>query len=194
MQFMNEVWINICFIASLHPSHAFFVYCSCRFSCISTNYSIIPVCVLATSGYVWMDTNSWLIAKAKAHYTTQRRSGGEEVQLLLTLDIGTGWGWVFSVTLRPRFKPGKGPPPTGTNWTGGWVGPTAGLDTEARGKILSPLPGIESRSPGRPASSQTELPGSPLANKFTKAHKMRNMLLIRNLSMVNFVSVSFQIT
>jgi hypothetical protein len=27
--------------------------------------------------------------------------------------------------------------------------------TEARGKILSPLPGIEPRSPGRPARSQT---------------------------------------
>jgi hypothetical protein len=35
------------------------------------------------------------------------------------------------------------------------VGPRAGLDTEARGKIISPLPGIESRSPGRPARSQT---------------------------------------
>jgi hypothetical protein len=36
--------------------------------------------------------------------------------------------------------------------------------TQARGKILSPLPGIEPRSPGRPAHSQTlhwlELPGS----------------------------------
>jgi hypothetical protein len=35
------------------------------------------------------------------------------------------------------------------------VGPRAGLDTEARGKILSPLPGIEPRSPGRPDRSQT---------------------------------------
>jgi hypothetical protein len=45
----------------------------------------------------------------------------------------------------------KGPPRT--HCTGGWVGPKAGLDTEARGKILSPLPGIG--SPGRPAHSQT---------------------------------------
>jgi hypothetical protein len=43
----------------------------------------------------------------------------------------------------------------GTHCTGGWVGPRAGLDTEARRKILSPLPGIEPRSPGRPSSSQT---------------------------------------
>jgi hypothetical protein len=35
------------------------------------------------------------------------------------------------------------------------VGPRAGVDTEARGKILSPMPGIEPRSPGRPARSQT---------------------------------------
>jgi hypothetical protein len=43
------------------------------------------------------------------------------------------------------------------------VGPRAGLDTEARGKILSPLPGIEPRLPGRPTRSHrllTELPGS----------------------------------
>jgi hypothetical protein len=29
---------------------------------------------------------------------------------------------------------------TYTHCTGGWVGPRAGLDTEATGKILSPLP------------------------------------------------------
>jgi hypothetical protein len=42
------------------------------------------------------------------------------------------------------------------------VGPRAGLDTEARGKILSPLPGIKPQSPGHPVHSQdtilTELP------------------------------------
>jgi hypothetical protein len=59
--------------------------------------------------------------------------------------LGTRWGWVVSVTPRPRFlPPGKGPP--GTHWTGGWVGPRAGLDTEARGEILSPFPGMEPRS------------------------------------------------
>jgi hypothetical protein len=30
------------------------------------------------------------------------------------------------------FTPGEGTP--GTHWTGGWMGPRAGLDTEARGK------------------------------------------------------------
>jgi hypothetical protein len=43
----------------------------------------------------------------------------------------------------------------GTHCTGGWVGPRAGLDTETTGKILSPLPGIEPRSRGRPVHSKT---------------------------------------
>jgi hypothetical protein len=44
---------------------------------------------------------------------------------------------------------------TGTQWTGDWVGLRAGLDTEARGKILSPLAGIEPQSPSCPVRSQT---------------------------------------
>jgi hypothetical protein len=59
---------------------------------------------------------------------------------------------VLSVTPRPRFTPGEKTP--GTHWTGGWVGPTAGLDTEARGKIFA-SPGNEPQSPGRPVCSQT---------------------------------------
>jgi hypothetical protein len=41
------------------------------------------------------------------------------------------------------------------------VGPRVGLDTEAAGKILLPLPEIEPPSPGRPGTLLTELPGSP---------------------------------
>jgi hypothetical protein len=62
-------------------------------------------------------------------------------------------GWMVSVTALPRFIPGERTP--GNLWTGGWVGPRAGLNSEVRGKILLPLPGIEPRSPGRPARSQT---------------------------------------
>jgi hypothetical protein len=76
-----------------------------------------------------------------SHYTPRRRLGGEHVQLLLILDLGT----VVSVTPRPRFSPGERTP--GNHCTGGWVDPRAGLDTEAAGKPLSPLPGIEPRSP-----------------------------------------------
>jgi hypothetical protein len=35
------------------------------------------------------------------------------------------------------------------------VGTRVGLETEATGKILLPLPGIEPRSPSRPVCSQT---------------------------------------
>jgi hypothetical protein len=38
------------------------------------------------------------------------------------------------------YSRGKDP---GTHCTGGWVGPRAGLDTEARGKILRPRRGID---------------------------------------------------
>jgi hypothetical protein len=37
------------------------------------------------------------------------------------------------------------------------VGPRVGLDTEVRGKIIPPLPGIEPQYPGRPVRSQTLL-------------------------------------
>jgi hypothetical protein len=56
---------------------------------------------------------------------------------------------------RPGRAFGSGERTPGTHCTGGWVGPRAGLDTEATGKILSRLPGIEALSPGRPARSQT---------------------------------------
>jgi hypothetical protein len=46
---------------------------------------------------------------------------------------------------RPRFTPG-------THWIGGWVGPRAGLEAEARGKILCPCRGS---NPDRPVRSQT---------------------------------------
>jgi hypothetical protein len=62
---------------------------------------------------------------------------------------------VDSVTFRPRFGPGERA--AGIHYTGGWVDPRAGMDTEAAGKIISPLPGIEPRSPGLPARSQTPL-------------------------------------
>jgi hypothetical protein len=51
--------------------------------------------------------------------------------------------------LYPR---GKDP---GIHCAGGWVDPRAGLDTEATEKIISPLPGIEPRSPGRTVRRQT---------------------------------------
>jgi hypothetical protein len=62
-------------------------------------------------------------------------------------------GWVVSVTSRPRFTPGERTPCA--HCRRGWMSPSAGLDTEARGKILLSLPGIKPRSPGRPVLGQT---------------------------------------
>jgi hypothetical protein len=75
---------------------------------------------------------------------------GRGNKALLILDFGARCGWEISVTPRSRFSPGGERTPS-THWTGGWVRPRAGLDTEARGKILSPVPGNEPRSPGHPA-------------------------------------------
>jgi hypothetical protein len=79
----------------------------------------------------------------------QRRKG---LYLLLILDLGTRWGLVVSIGAW-AFSPGERNPVT--HCTGGWVGVRAGVDTGARGKILSSLPGIEPQSPGLPARSQT---------------------------------------
>jgi hypothetical protein len=71
--------------------------------------------------------------------------GGRGGIALLILDLGTRWGeWSASRPGR-AFTPGERTP--GIRWTGGWVGPRAGLDTEARGKILSPRRGS---NPDRP--------------------------------------------
>jgi hypothetical protein len=42
---------------------------------------------------------------------------------------------------------------SGTHWTGGWVGPRAGLDAETRRNILCPCRGSK---PGRPVSHYTD--------------------------------------
>jgi hypothetical protein len=87
-----------------------------------------------------------------SHYTPRRRLGGEEINsyLFLTSALDGGeWSAWRPAAIYPRDRT------PGTHCTGGWVGPRAGLDTEARWKILSPLPGIEPRSPGCPACSQT---------------------------------------
>jgi hypothetical protein len=94
------------------------------------------------------------------HYKPRMRLWGEEI-----LDLGYRWGWVVSVTTRPRFSPGEGTPGIPC---GGWVGLRAVLDTEVTIKVLLLQPGIEPRLPGCPACSQTlywQLPGSYLKTK-----------------------------
>jgi len=64
---------------------------------------------------------------------------------LLFHDRGTRRGWVVSSTPRPHFTPRERP---GTHYTGGWVGPRAGLD----GRKISSPPGFD---PGPSSSSQS---------------------------------------
>jgi hypothetical protein len=55
------------------------------------------------------------------------------------LTSATRWGWVVSVTPRPRFAPGERTPGTGTHWIGGWVGLRAGLDVGLEEKSSAPV-------------------------------------------------------
>jgi hypothetical protein len=96
-------------------------------------------------------TATTMIVKVKCScYTPWRCLGWEEVWLLLILNLGTRWGWVVSITPRPRFTPRERI--SGTHCTGGWVGPRASPDAEARGKILCLCRGS---NPSHPAHSQT---------------------------------------
>jgi hypothetical protein len=71
-------------------------------------------------------------AKAVPLHATKARGVRRGIAPLI-LDLGTRWGWLVSGTPRPRFSPGERTP--GTHCRGGWVGPRAGLDTDAKGKI-----------------------------------------------------------
>jgi hypothetical protein len=74
-----------------------------------------------------------------SRYTPWRRMGERRHSSYSYLTSATRWGWVVSVTPRPRFTPGERTPDT--HWVGGWVGLTAGLDAGARRKILCPCRG-----------------------------------------------------
>jgi hypothetical protein len=71
------------------------------------------------------------------------------IHIVLTSAL-VGGEWSAS---RPcRFTPGERAP--GTHWIGGWVDPRAGLDDFVKRKFLT-LPGLELRSLGHPARSQS---------------------------------------
>jgi hypothetical protein len=78
---------------------------------------------------------SWVSISLQSRYTSWRRLGGERVYSSYSFMNSAldGGGWSES---RPGrvLSPGEDSP--GTHWTGGWVGPRAGLGTEVRGKIL----------------------------------------------------------
>jgi hypothetical protein len=72
----------------------------------------------------------------QSRYTPWRRLGERRYSSYsFSTSALDGGEWSAS---RPghAFTPGERTP--GTHWTGGWVGPRVGLDTEATGKILCP--------------------------------------------------------
>jgi hypothetical protein len=77
--------------------------------------------------------------------------GGERRYSSYSFSTSALDGGEWSVSRPGRALPhGKGPPVRIVHEAG-----RASLDTEARGKIISSLPGIEPQSPGSPARSQT---------------------------------------
>jgi hypothetical protein len=70
------------------------------------------------------------IAVSTCPANTHEEPKGRGKSLLLFLDLGTRWGeWSVS-----RSDPRERTP--GTHWIGGWMVLRAGVDTEARGKVL----------------------------------------------------------
>jgi hypothetical protein len=65
--------------------------------------------------------------------TAMQEPRGDEVQLLLILDLGTRGSERSASRPGCALRPGKDP---GTHWIGQWVDLRAGLDIEAKGKIL----------------------------------------------------------
>jgi hypothetical protein len=95
-----------------------------------------------------------MLKNAKA-VPTKRRVGASEERRYSSYSFTTS---ALDGVSDQRYSPYRGLAPGKRHSVaivGGWMGPRVGLDTEARGKILSPLPGIEPQSAGRPAHSQT---------------------------------------
>jgi hypothetical protein len=104
--------------------------------------------------------------------------------LPLFLDLGTRRGWVVSSMPGLHFTPGEIAP--STHCIGGWVGPRAGLDVEARGKILYLCRGS---NPSCPAHSQTLYWLRYLAD--TGAGKGYNCINVKSLCAINLHTISF---
>jgi hypothetical protein len=126
-------------------------------SCLSVQ-SLPAACIVAVSVAVQcccQRLNLIVSKKVKqSRYTPWRRLGGGRRYSSYSFSTSALDEGEWSASRPGRaFTPVESTP--GTHCTGGWVGPRAGLDTQVGGKILLSLPGIESRSPGRPARSQT---------------------------------------
>jgi hypothetical protein len=93
------LWDPIVYLSGTVHQHTSVVNCMryCNVSLVKASQLRLPTTVVK-------------IQVKQSRYTPWRRLGGEEVFLLLILDLGSRWGWVVSVTPRPRFYPrGKDP-------------------------------------------------------------------------------------
>jgi hypothetical protein len=105
-----------------------------------------PESILVDIMHCWKWLLTWKKKKVKQSlYTHHGGAWGERRYSSYSFTTSALDGWVVSITPRPRFTPGERTP--STHCTGGWVGPRASLDTEARGKILCPRRGS---NPDRP--------------------------------------------
>jgi hypothetical protein len=77
--------------------------------------------------------------------------GGVDVYIHIFLTSALAGG-ESSASCPGPFSPVETAP--GTHWIGGWVGPRAGLDDVENRKFLT-IPGLELRSLGHPARSQS---------------------------------------
>jgi hypothetical protein len=100
--------------------------------------------------FFWTSGTFHVHTKVRSCAMPCRHQGGEEMQVLIVLDLGTIMG-VSGQRHAPDaiYLQEKTP---GTHWIGGWVDLRAGLDREVKGKILRPCQGL---NPGRPVCSQT---------------------------------------
>jgi hypothetical protein len=102
-------------------------------------------------------TNMQPCIKVKQSHNTPWRNRGERRHSsywFMTSALDLGGGGCHQSCPGHTFYPWEKEPPS-TQWTGGWVGPRAGVETEARGKILLPLPGIKPQGPDQQVHSQT---------------------------------------
>jgi hypothetical protein len=90
--------------------------------------------------------NGWLFTDKEAVplHATEVLHGKRRYSSYSFSTLALDWGEWSSCPSR-ALAPGKGPP--GTHCTGGWVGPRASLDTEARRKILCLCQGLNLKRP-----------------------------------------------
>jgi hypothetical protein len=119
--------------------------------CIYCIEHIVVYNKLSVSRYLEILFCNFVKVKQSHHIQWRRRVGSRYSSYSFINSALDGGEW--SGPGRSRFTLGE--ITLGTHRIGGWVDPRAGLHTEATGKILSPVPGIEPLSPGRTARSQT---------------------------------------